>query len=233
MPKGVELQAADAMRAAEPGPVELPAPQDRPDAPDQLGHREGLRDVVVGPDLEPEHAVELRPFPRQHQVEDDQIDPVLARSGQSRVPVRAQLDLEALLAQRVAERVPERRLVVDDEDLRHRDRFAPSGSEIVTVVPWPGPSEVTCSSPFIVSRAACTIARPSPNPSLDSSPRKKRSATRGSASGEMPIPVSTTRTSARPSRRSASNWIDPASVYFAALRATFMINCSRSSRFAI
>ena len=55
----VDAQAAhDAHRLAARG-LELAAAQDRAHAAHQLGHRERLRDVVVGAELESEHAVGL------------------------------------------------------------------------------------------------------------------------------------------------------------------------------
>jgi hypothetical protein len=159
VPSRVELEPADAFDRASAFAVELPAAQDRADAPDQLGHRERLRDVVVRADLQPDDTVHLRSFrgehhdgygalgpqaaadlrpreARKHQVEDHDVEAVLEGCLQTGLAVLPHLDIEAFLTKRVADRVPERRLVVDDEDSRHGfTRLAPIGSFMLTVVP--------------------------------------------------------------------------------------------------
>src|SRR5215210_4179068 len=62
----IELESADTQHRRRARAIELASPDDRADAHDQLGHRERLRDVVVGPDLEAEDAVQLGALRREH-----------------------------------------------------------------------------------------------------------------------------------------------------------------------
>src|SRR4029453_12011667 len=57
VPGGVQLETSDATHPSASRPVELTAPQDRADAPDQLGQREGLRAGSVGADPQAQNSV--------------------------------------------------------------------------------------------------------------------------------------------------------------------------------
>ena len=101
------------------------------DAAEKLTHREGLRDVVVGADLEADHLVHLGVLGRQeddrhrassadvaadvqpaaaghHDVEDQQVEArcVVPELAIGVVPILRQGDVEALLLERIADRVP-------------------------------------------------------------------------------------------------------------------------------
>ena len=127
--------------APERGPA-----QERPDPAAELADRERLRDVVVRPELEPNDLVQLvvagsehddrhgalRPQPaadlepvelREHEVEDDEVDPVRAEALERLLAVARLHDPEALALERVREQLLHRILVVDEEDgrgFRHR-----------------------------------------------------------------------------------------------------------------
>jgi hypothetical protein len=112
------------------------APQERPDAAPELANREGLRDVVVGAQLEPHHLVQLvaacrehddrngalRPEPpahlepvepRQHQVEDDEIDVLLREPDERLLAVARRQHLVAVALQWIRQQLLDGVLVVD------------------------------------------------------------------------------------------------------------------------
>ena len=115
------------------------AAQERAHAAAELPDRERLRDVVVGAELEPEHLVELvvaggehddrhgalRAQPladlepvelREHHVEHDQVDRLVAELPQRLLAVARLDDAEAVALERVGEELLDRVLVVDEED---------------------------------------------------------------------------------------------------------------------
>ena len=121
------------------------AAEDRAHARHDLAHAEGLDDVVVGAELEPDDPVGLRPAGGDHddrdvraapqlsadvaavavgqaQVEQHEVGPLLG-GGAQRVGRRGGQDrAEPLALERVPERLRDRRLVLDEED-----RVAPPG----------------------------------------------------------------------------------------------------------
>ncbi len=121
--------------------IELPAAQLGADAAEQLADAEGLGDVVVGADLEADDLVDLGVLGREqddrdgaaaanlaadvearaarhHDVEDEQIegDVAVAELAAGVVAIGGDGDVEALLTQRVADRLADRGLVVSNED---------------------------------------------------------------------------------------------------------------------
>ena len=119
------------------------AAQERTHAAAELPDREGLRDVVVGAELEPEHLVELvvaggehddrhRALRAkaaadlesvdfwQHDVEDDEVDGLLAEAAQRLVAVAGLDDPVPVPLERVREKRLDRVLVVDEQDGRGR-----------------------------------------------------------------------------------------------------------------
>src|SRR5581483_2185962 len=90
-------------------PRRLRATEQRAHAGAELSDRERLRDVVVGAELEP---VE----PRQHDVEDDEVDLPVAEAAQRLLSV-ASLDNSVPVAlEREAENPADRLFVVDEQD---------------------------------------------------------------------------------------------------------------------
>ena len=141
----VDLQVAVLERLLEPvlRLRERGAPQHRLHPAAELAHRERLGDVVVGAELEAEHLVDLlgprgehddrdraaRPdlaahleavHPREHQVEHDQVEVVLAQAVERLLAVEGGHHVVALLAQRIGEQRLDRLLVVHEKDARGR-----------------------------------------------------------------------------------------------------------------
>jgi hypothetical protein len=124
------------------GRLPLSAPDDRPDARDQLARREGLGDVVVGAQLEAEHLVALLDTARHHDhgdrrrvgvllepaadlpavelghhdVEQDDVRPGLPGAPEGVGAVGDARHLPAFLRQVVADQLGDVGLVLDDED---------------------------------------------------------------------------------------------------------------------
>jgi len=122
--------------------------EQRTHAGDKLAGREGLREVIVGTELEPNYLVELGIARREHQdghiallpdaaahleaveigqhdVEEHDVRPALMERLEAAFAVLSRENLEAFLAQRVTERVTQIRVVVDENDpwhLIHRQR---------------------------------------------------------------------------------------------------------------
>jgi hypothetical protein len=118
------------------------APQHRVDAGEQFARVERFREIVVGPHLEADDAVDVLALgrqhhdrgvvvgaaqpahdrepilPRHHQVEDQQVEPLAHPQPVHRRPAVGGDDREAVVAQVAAQQVPQARVVVDDEDLR-------------------------------------------------------------------------------------------------------------------
>ena len=116
------------------GPTEQGA-----DAGGQLAQREGLRDVVVGAELQPDHLVELGILGREHddrdagfgaddahdldagelgehQVEQDEVRALGPELGQRLAPVGRGDDAEPVGLERLDERLAQGRFVLDDQD---------------------------------------------------------------------------------------------------------------------
>ena len=139
---GVDAQAADVDRLlvvvlglGHPG-----APQRGLHARAELAHRERLGDVVVGPELEPEHLVDLLRLggehddrdgralraqaladlepvhARQHQVEHHEVELLLVEARERLAAVGGLHDLVAVALQREGEQRLDRLLVVDQQD---------------------------------------------------------------------------------------------------------------------
>ena len=125
----------------------LPAPQRRLDAASELPHREGLGDVVVGAHLEAGDLVDLVPLRgehddrhlaagakapadldpvelREHDVEDDEVEPLLGEAVEGLLPVHGADHLIPLLAERVGEKRLHGLLVVHEQDPRLSSRHA-------------------------------------------------------------------------------------------------------------
>ena len=111
------------------------------------------------------------------------------------------------------------------------------GSVTTNVEPLPGPSLAARIVPPCRSTTALAIDSPRPRPPncrvTAGSPCSKASKMCGSASGLIPLPVSRTSTSTRPSPagRVATRIVPPAGVNFAAFFTRFQITCwSRAGR---
>src|SRR3989449_669039 len=101
-----------------------------------------------------------------------------------------------------------------------------SGRRIVKVLPAPGTLS-TASVPPCVATMERAIGSPSPAPPVSraraASSRTKGSKMRSTSAGSIPMPVSVTATSARPSvTRSASSTRPPRGVYFTAFSTSFI-----------
>ena len=151
-------------------------PQHGLDARHQLHHVERLRQVVVGAQLEAEHAVHHLAargehdhrrrdallaqvaehveavLARQRHVEQHQVEAALARPARPGVAGLGRLHLVALGAQPVAERQHQPRLVLDDQDSAAHEALASgNGSSTTSEAPPPSPTS-TCTLP----PCACT-----------------------------------------------------------------------------
>src|SRR5436305_1885078 len=253
MPPDVELEPAG---AADPSrrlrPIEVASPQDRADTCDELRHREGLEDVIVGACLEPDDPVDLsrsggqhqdrqdalRAQPSahlqpgqvgQHQVEDHQVVRLGARAVERSLAGVDPVRIEPLAVQRVDDGVRACFLILDEED-SHAHDFA-AGSSTRARVPWPG-SELRVSLPPIVSSACDAIEIPSPNPPPSRPPPlAKRRCSRSSCSGVRPPPVSTTLMATTPLLRSSTEIAtDPSPECRCAFVSRFVSACSARSR---
>ena len=189
MLRQIQLELADAELRRPLAAVELAPAEERAHPGHELGHGEGLRHVVVRPDLEPEHPVDLAVLRRQHQdrdraflaqapadldpgetgqhqVEDEQVVWTRASLLEGVVSVVDRLDLEAFGLQGVLDRLGDRRLVLDDQDpLRHQPRSFALGTTTRTRVPAPG-SDSSSIVPPSPRTASSAIARPRPKPSV-------------------------------------------------------------------
>ena len=123
----------------------LRAPQDRLHAEQELAHAERLHDVVVGAELEADDAIDLLALRGehddlgvarrrvalqrladlgardvgQHEVEQDEVGPLLAREAEPFFALARDEDLVALLAEVVVEDLLDVGLILDDQDSRH------------------------------------------------------------------------------------------------------------------
>ena len=119
----------------------LAAPQDGPDARDELAAAERLGQVIVGAHLQTDHAIDLVAFggqhddrdvrlgaqraaqrqavlARQHQVEQDEIDAAVGQHLVHGAAVCRGADPEAFLGQRARDQIADLAMVVDDQDVR-------------------------------------------------------------------------------------------------------------------
>ena len=159
--------------------------------------------------------------------------PLVVQHLERRLAVPGRLDVEALALQRVADRVHQRRLVVDDEDARHAETTCAAGSTMSAVVPCPGRG------------GEHERASPSPRPTRARSrargrSRQARSGRRGRTArppGAPPRAPSRGPCRGRgcaPCRSAAptESVIRPASVYRAAFAAMLVSACSSRPRLA-
>src|SRR5262249_22295661 len=197
-------------------------PQHRADARHQFAKLAGLGNVVVGAELEPDHAVDRACGRGQHddgnvgaalevaddgkpvflghvEVEHHEIGRSAAfdRLAQALAAV-AQGDGEAVHLEVIADHLAGRRLVIDDEDvlaLTHDSSVA--GSTMVKVEPLLGPALSAVTSPPCMSMMRLTMESPSPvelSPAVGlADSRWKRPNRRPRSSGDRPAPSSATR----------------------------------------
>ena len=197
--------------------VELAAAQLGADPAEQLADRERLGDVVVGADLEPDDLVDLGVLGGQqddrhraagadvatdveaaaaghHDVEDQQVVPglVVAELLVGVLTVDRERDVEALLLERVADRVAHRGLVVGDQD-------APAAQAAITP-PGSGPAWRPADGP----RMCCP---PPPTRPRSRRPSRRPSAWRSTGRGRIPparASPSHGRSARRPGRLSSA-----------------------------
>src|SRR4029079_8883674 len=119
----------------------LAAPQDRLDARDQLAAAEGFGQVIVGPPFQADHAIDLvtlggehddwdaglspdapaqrQPvLTRQHEVEEDEVDPAVGHGFPHAAAVRRDADPEAFLGQSAGNQIANLAMIIDDQDVR-------------------------------------------------------------------------------------------------------------------
>ncbi len=164
----------------------LPAAQDSPQPGYQFATAEGLGDVVIGAELEPDDLVHLAVLRGEHHDRDVGAPPQLAtdlesgKAGQHQVEQddvgtgaveflkrrragRRDRDLEALLAKQEGKRVGERVLVLDDQHPGHWATRVGDGSSRVNVEPEPGELHTRTCPPWLLTMCL-TMARPRPVP---------------------------------------------------------------------
>ena len=193
------------------------APEQRPDAAPELADRERLRDVVVGAELQPEHLVELvvaggehhdrhgaacaqaladlEPVqPREHHVEDDEIDGLRVEAGERLVAVPRLDDAVAVPLERIGQELLDRLLVVDEQDggwIRHEEPTE-GARTIARLSPLKrqsaAPGGAGAARPSVPSTAVCTAGRGCSSGCRCSSPPSASSAP------PAPLPAPTTPT---------------------------------------
>src|SRR5438552_6077523 len=191
MPDEVEHQGAECKRLrgvrGGSGAVEGHAPQQRSHAGGQLDDREGLAEVVVGPDLQPgdavghlaagrEHEDRHQVLPpqlpadgetiqaREHPVEDDEVGAGVVGGGERLPAVEGLLDGVPLLFQVRPDEAGQRRLIFDDEDPRHLVQDCCARRRLIQkVLPRPG-WDVAERLPPMASRKSRAIDNPRPKP---------------------------------------------------------------------
>ena len=138
------------------------APRGGADARDELLHREGLHEVVVGPDLERVHPVVLGPARRddddrradalaarlldhlpaveagEHQVEHADVGPFVPEAREPGLPVRDADRVEPRRLEMTCHALGDDVIVLDDQDLRQASTMVlppgdPCGERMVTV----------------------------------------------------------------------------------------------------
>src|SRR5262249_30312822 len=191
---GLEVQLdVGELVAAEPLLLAFAAAEDRPHPRQQLADGEGLRDVVVGPELEAHHLVDLLATGGEHHdrglealaperladleagelgehdVEDEEVRLLRARPLEAGLPVGGGQDLVALELEVVLEAEHHVRLVLHDEYLAHGRSAERSPSPLsagitsVKVLPLPGLLS-SSTEPPCASMMCWTRASPSPLP---------------------------------------------------------------------
>src|SRR6266850_1933550 len=141
----VELPAVEAVGADSPGPaLAHPGPaaaQHRPDTGEQLTQTARFREVMVGADLEAHHAVGLLVARGEHddrdvrflaqpacdlypvlatgqaQVEQDEIDRLARHDRGDVTAARERCDAKLVIGEVVSQHLPERRIVIDRDDV--------------------------------------------------------------------------------------------------------------------
>jgi len=137
----VSCSAASPARASERGRGRARPPQDRPHARQQLARVERLGEVVVGAELEAAHAIDVvaargqdqhrtlavapqldqhveAGLQRQHHVEDREVELARPQRAGAGLAVVHRLDLQALLAEEIAEHRAQFAIVFDQQDPR-------------------------------------------------------------------------------------------------------------------
>src|SRR5829696_1020258 len=221
---------------------------DGADARHELAQLGRLCQIVVGAEFEADDAVDRARGRGQHddrhvgrflevaddrqpvllrhvEVEHDEVRLVLGEAlAQSRAAV-AQVDLEAVQLEVVADHVPGGGLVVDDEDARrnaHGSTQRSVGSRISKTAPLPWPSLAASIVPPWSSTMRLAIDRPSPvevSPPVGRAERRwKRPNRRDMSSRLRPGPLSLTRIEAWPRlRATATSMAAPFGLYLIAL----------------
>ena len=119
----------------------LAAPQDRLDARDKFAAAEWLWQVVVGAHFQADDAIHLVAFggqhddrdvrlgakraaerkpvlARQHQIEQDEVDPAVGQDLAHGAAIRCGADAETLLGQCARDEIADFAMIVDDQDVR-------------------------------------------------------------------------------------------------------------------
>src|SRR6516162_8259045 len=100
-------------------------------------------------------------FPRQHDVEQDEIEGTLAGPLGCGQAIGDALDLVTFHAEIVFEAESDARFVFDDQDATHG--LTTAGRSMVKVLPWPGSLSTVISPPW-ASTICRTMASPTPEP---------------------------------------------------------------------
>src|SRR5579883_1930201 len=164
------------------------APQESLDASEQLLEIERLREIVVGPGLDArDHVLRVvarrehedrrpvaltAPVARdlhavgagEHDVEDDEVEALLAEELEGLVALVEDLDLEALVLEVEPEALRYVLLVLDEQDLAHAAAPGASGTRTRNDAPRPGPSLSATTVPAWPSTIERTMNRPRPVP---------------------------------------------------------------------
>src|SRR6266516_3539491 len=198
--------------------------QHRADARQELAQLAGFGEVIVGAELEPDHAIDRargggehddrhagaalevaddrEPILRRHiEIEHDQVRHLL-RDGLAQTDTAiAQADVEAMHAQIVSDHFAGGLFVVHHDDVLRWGHV--TGNVILNVAPFPGPALSTSIRPPCRSTIRLTIERPRPvevSPAVGFAERRwKRPNSREMSSGDRPAPWSLTCTSIPPS----------------------------------
>src|SRR6185437_1017944 len=198
------------------------SPQHRADAGHQFAQLARLCDVIVRAEFEPDHTVDRACGRGQHddgdvgaalevandgkpvflghvEVEHDEIGSGAGFDGAAQAfSSVAQRHDEAMHLEIIADHLPGRRLVIDDEDvLALAHDISVAGSTMVKVEPLLGPALSAVTSPPCMSMMRLTMDSPSPvelSPAVGlAESRWKRPNRRPRSSGDSPAPWSATR----------------------------------------
>ena len=110
--------------------------------------------ITIGTSLSARTAADLGPGElREHQVEHDEVEPVVEGRRQSGLAVRPAVDLVTLALQRIRDGVHDP-LVVDDEDAFSHERLTTAAGKVATTrVPWsPDPISLAAERPHRLRR---------------------------------------------------------------------------------